>query len=197
VIRQFAVLLLAAAACAADPVSLANEGIRLAVPKVGPLTLSWPTLAKKGSSERGEKPAVKLAAGRATLTYGEGIVVEARLVKAGIELTFNQAPAEGTNLRADLELSKALRGAITWQIGDKKGEFPAEKPAKPFLFQGNATSFFLLKGADPVLDITTPEWAYQQLQDNREWKSDQIQWWFHAPVMKDRLTMVIGIKAGK
>lgn len=196
-IRPLVLLAVAAAIFAAEPIVLANEGIKLSVPKVGPLTMSWPTLTKQGASTAGDKATVKIVGNRVQLTYPDATVIDARLVKAGVELALNQMPKEAQNLRAEMNLPIALRGAVTWQIGSQKGDFPAEKPAKPFLFQGNATAFFLMKGDAPLLDITTPEWAYQQLQDNREWKTDAVQWWWHAPLNKDHLTHVIAIKIGK
>lgn len=197
--RTCVLLLAAACIAAADPVALAADGIHIQAGKAGALVLAWPTLTGKDSAKTGEQAKVKLSgAVRAALTYADGTVVDVRRTKTGLELTFNHMPSEATVIRAGMKLPVALRGELTLQIGNEKGGFPADKPPKPFLFQGNATTFYLVKGEDPQLSLTTPEWAYQQLQDNREWNNNNsLEWWFAAPLNKDHLTIPISISVGK
>ncbi len=71
----------------------------------------------------------------------------------------------------------------TWKFdgGEAKG-FPKEKPAKPFLYQGNASLFTLTDAASHGISFTVPEHSFHQLQDNREWGWKIFQWQVLVPI---------------
>ena len=61
-------------------------------------------------------------------------------------------------------------GSGTYAIGGAAAQtFPAEKPAKPFLYQGNADRIEIVHPTGPGFSIVIPPYSFQQLQDNREW----------------------------
>ena len=75
----------------------------------------------------------------------------------------------------------------TWRIGDRVDQpFPQKQPVKPHLFQGNASTFSFSSVDGHRVTITVPEYAYQQLQDNREWGWKIFAWWCQIPFNKDK-----------
>ena len=82
----------------------------------------------------------------------------------------------------------------TWRIGDGDAKpFPAEKPAKPFLYQGNATRFEFTNVDGKRIRLDLPPYSYQQLQDNREWNWNVFAWWFQSPFNKDKADYVVTV----
>jgi hypothetical protein len=66
----------------------------------------------------------------------------------------------------------------TWTIGlGSVKSFPQDQPDKPFLHQGNAGSFTVKDAAGHTVAISgLTDYAFNQLQDNREWGWKIFQW---------------------
>lgn len=184
-----ACLLTTAFVAAADTLSYADNGIAVTVPgPTGLVVFSWPDLSLPGN-KFAKATSTKVDGNRAVLTYADGTTITALLNGGTLSLTLSQAPSEGKAVRLSASLPMSLKGA-SWAIGDKTGTFPAEKPEKPFLFQGNKDTFAITQDGAQRLAISVPQWSYQQLQDNREWKTNTFFWMALAPINTDNLTQV-------
>ncbi len=74
--------------------------------------------------------------------------------------------------------------------------FPLEKPAKPFLYQGNADTLTLKNFEGKALTFQVPQYSYFQVQDNREWGWSIFEWWFAAPCNAGQKTYKVKITPG-
>ena len=171
-------LLVPATACAAD-VSLNDEGVGIAITGMGGFTVSYPTL------QPGDlKPVQKKVKGKqADLTYAGDIGLHVELGEGGkVDLRFSNVKAM-KSFTLQTMIGSHFGDGGTWTIG--KGQptaFPAEKPAKPHLYQGNAAGFTLTDASNHILSITGfPDFAYQELTDNREWGWKIFAWKLHYP----------------
>lgn len=190
--RAIIAILCSSAVYAADILSYADRGIAFTLPGTGLVILSWPELSLP-NNKTAKATATTVDGQRATLTYADGTVIATSLNGGTLTMTLSQAPAEAKSVRIACSLPMSLVGA-TWTIGDTSGAFPAEKPAKPFLFQGSASGFAVSQGGAKRVGITVPQWSFQQLQDNREWKTNSFWWMAIAPINKDNLTMSVVVE---
>lgn len=182
------------AAYAAEILSYADAGIAFTMPGTGLVVLSWPELTLPGN-KTAKASATKVDGKQAVLTYPDGTTITTSLGGGNLTMTLSQAPAEAKGVRISCTLPMSLVGA-TWNIGDASGSFPAEKPSKPFLFQGNKDTFAISQGGAKRVGITVPQWSYQQLQDNREWKTNAFWWMAIAPINANNLTMTVVVEPG-
>jgi len=185
VLRGLVLLCGLALAGSADAASLAagGDGVAIDAGTFGKFTLSWPELELEGGGER-LKPVEKSPAGKqAVLKYAGGAEVRVTIGEDGaITYAFSNPPANLRAYRMDMLIDFSFHEGGTWTIGDGEATpFPAAKPAQPFLFQGNATSLKLTNFESRSLLFTTPPYAYQQLQDNREWNWSIFAWMFITP----------------
>jgi hypothetical protein len=188
-----ALLATTAVVAAADPLAFADQGIGFTVPGAGYVTMSWPEITLQ--SGKSKATATTVDGSKAVLTYADGTHLHLTLHGTTLTMTLDQVPADSKGVGASFTLPMSLQGA-DWTIGSKTGVFPAEKPEKPFLYQGNADACTITRNGKPVLAITVPQWSYQQLQDNREWKTKNFFWFFTAPIMQNNLTMTVTIAPG-
>ena len=80
-----------------------------------------------------------------------------------------------------IDFSFAAGGS--WKAGDgAETPFPAQKPAKPHLYQGNAASLTLRNVEGATLKLAVPPDSFQQLTDNREWGWKIFGWQCDVPV---------------
>ncbi len=185
VLRGLVLLCGLALAGSADAASLAagGDGVAIDAGTFGKFTLSWPELELEGGGER-LKPVEKSPAGKqAVLKYAGGAEVRVTIGEDGaITYAFSNPPANLRAYRMDMLIDFSFHEGGTWTIGDGEATpFPAAKPAQPFLFQGNATSLKLTNFESRSLLFTTPPYAYQQLQDYREWNWSIFAWMFITP----------------
>lgn len=177
-LRLLACLMLAAVAAAAD-VKLGDGGISVSVKGMGDFGVEWPVL-QPGD----KKPVQKKVSGRhADITYAGDVKLAVDIADGGkVELRFKDV-GKLDKFTLGMLVGSQYGDGGTWQIG--KGEakpFPAEKPAKPHLFQGNAGGFVLRDAAGHSLAIGGfPDYAYQELTDNREWGWKIFAWKVHIP----------------
>jgi hypothetical protein len=153
--------------------------------------MEWPEL----TGAKSQKPTSKRhQGGTATLTYPDGTVLTLTIAGDDVAVSFDRAPAGVDGWRCTTILPSSLRRGGSWQIGDKSGEFPREKPAKPHLFQGTQSDVRITDVSGAKLLITVPPYSFHQLQDNLEWGWDAFGWWFKAMLDKDHLKSRLTIK---
>lgn len=170
-----------------------DEGIRINAGTVGGLTMEWPELI--GPGNKSLKPTGKRhEGGKATLTYPDGTVLTLVITGGDIALTFDRMPAGIDGWRCNTILPSSLRRGGAWQIGDKSGEFPREKPPKPHLYQGTQSDVRFTDISGAKLLITVPAYSFHQMQDNLEWGWDAFGWWFKALLDKDHLKSTLAFR---
>jgi hypothetical protein len=172
-----AILTTAITAAEPAPPALGDDGVAIAVDRLGTLVLAWPAM-QDAAYHRTRPTAVHRAAdGRsATLDYAGGGRVVARLAGDGVDLAVEQAPSGADGLCVEMMLPPAVRQGWTWSCDAATGPFPATTPEPPHFYGGGATAFALAAGGRRALAITAPAGAYQQLTDNRAWNWDVCCW---------------------
>ena len=161
------------------------KGITIDAGAMGSFTLSYPKMKYRGK----EQGAAETRADKngASLRYGFGgqLEVETRTTGPGageIVLSFGGTKSGIESFKMDMHITNHFRRGGKWEIGDAKGAFPKSKPPKPHLFQGShKRSFTLINFEGKRLSFSVPQYNYQQLQDNLEWKWDIFAWWFSVP----------------
>lgn len=163
----------AAQAAAATPeglfaVKLGEKEITISTSTAGTFSITYPRLVT-----RGEKliPPVQIAkdAGGVSLLYAGGGKGRVRLDQTSLAIAFSDLPADVKQFRMEMLIPINFAGSGTYSIGGAAAQtFPAEKPAKPFLYQGNADRLEIVHPTGPGFSIAIPPYSFQQLQDNRE-----------------------------
>lgn len=173
---------LAAGPGRAANLSCSGDGVVIEAGTFGTFTLTWPQLEPDGGNRL--KPVEQNPAGKqATLKYAGGAEVQVTIADDGtITYAFRNPPANLKSYRMDMLIDFSFHAGGKFTIGDGDARpFPAAKPATPFLYQGNATTFKLTNFEDRSLFFTAPAYSFQQLQDNREWNWSIFAWMFIAP----------------
>jgi hypothetical protein len=163
---------------------LTQEGLLIEAGSAGQFTLNYPVLVgDKWDDVR--KPIEKTVSGNtATLRFDGPARIEVAWQSADRILTFTpiNVPAGVKSLRADMLIDFSYINGGCWQIGQgKETSFPAQQPAKPHLFQGNADTLKLRNFEGATLTVHVPPYSFQQLTDNREWSWKIFSWQFSAP----------------
>ena len=172
--------------------SLSDDGVALACGSMGTFTLAYPQL-DLGDGKKHEPVEKRVQGSSATLTYEGGGKIEVAAASGKISLTFGAMPAAAKALSAEMLIAPNYSEGGRWSIGEAKGEFPKDKPAKPHLFQGHARSFDLANINNKRLSFALPEFTYVQLQDNREWGWNTFWVQFKIPYLPDRQTVEIAV----
>ena len=75
------------------------------------------------------------------------------------------------NVVVEMHIPISFNQGGKWKIGVTTADFPKEKPAKPHLYQGHASSLRIsnYEGCDRTGPVETPEYSFLELSDNREW----------------------------
>ena len=188
-----AVTLCSATISAADAgaLTLVEKGVRIPVAGLGEVVLPWPSYAKPGSDDKLKPQSQKIEGKKAAVTYADGTVLTVTIAGDQVELSASKAPAGYTVITAVMILPPTIRNGGHWKIGDKAGDFPADKPSTPHLYQGNETVTIFTKPGMQTLRITVPQYSYLQITDNREWKWDAYSWMFNSPVSADHLRQTL------
>jgi hypothetical protein len=175
-------LLVSGRGWAAD-LSLADAGIRIDAGNMGQFTIGFPNLLSD-AQDRIYQPIEKSVAGaKAVVKYAGGGVLTVAL-KSADTVTFDclNLPSEVRKVRLEMFIDFGFSEGGTWQAGDGPPvPFPKQKPARPFLFQGNNSTLTLTSAQGKSLSIGLPPYTYQQLQDNREWNWAIYQWGAFLP----------------
>lgn len=174
--------LLTAAASAAD-LKLGDKGVVASVTGMGSYTISYPVL------QPGDlKPVQRSVNGNRTeLTYAGDIGLSVELSERKVTITFRNVPTTVERFQLSTQIGPEFSDGGTWFVNANPPKpFPATKPEKPFLHQGNAASFTFADAAGRSLTIAgLPDFAFQQLQDNREWGWKIFGWHTWIPYNRD------------
>lgn len=185
-------------AAGATPAELkaGEKGIAISAGSIGEFELEYPVLRNEAQQPVHKKIEAKASGRTATVKYEDGAQVAVAIEGSDVEMKFSNVPGDVKSYEATMLIVIGFNKGGKWKIGDTTGEFPREKPAKPHLFQGNQTSFLLTNPQGLSLSIRTPDWAYQQLTDNREWNWPIFAWRFTAPFNPDNPNGKISFATG-
>ncbi len=123
----------------------------------------------------------------ASLKYANGATGTVTLVDGRkLAIAFTGVPAAATSFRLDSQIPFNFTQGGTFAVGDGDPRpFPPEQPAKPHIYQGNATMIALGHPQGGGVRITLPDYSYQQLTDNREWNWKVFAWFGQVPLSQD------------
>jgi hypothetical protein len=173
---------LCSSAWAAD-LQLNEQGLGLTITGMAHIEVPWPMLMP------GEKKPIEshLSARSAELKYANGAEVSISLAPGGVvEYRWHHMPKEVVSFHLTTSVGADIGDGGTWRIGAGPATaFPKDKPAKPFLYQGNDNGITITDVIGHSVTITVPDHSYQQLQDNREWGNPIFQWQAWVPYNKD------------
>ena len=191
-------LLLAASARAAE-LRFGQDGIELDAGSIGKFILDYPLLldaARKTVHKIQEK---NVAGKSAALKYEGGAQLDLAMGDGGkVLLKMAHMPPDVKVIQLDMHIPIAFNEGGKWKIGDKEGEFPKEKPAKPHLYQGNATLLKITNYEGKSVLVGVPEYSFLELTDNREWNWAIFHFKSVTPVDPGRteLTVTLNTQAG-
>ena len=183
---------------AAATLSLEDDGVHVDAGSMGAMVLSYPVLAPEQSGAPDRAPVGKsLAGGAAVLQYEGGATVRVQAADSG-EITYAFSGIAGgvKSWQATAIIEFSYQQGGKWKIGATEGTFPVEKPAKPQIFQGNAADFVLTNAEGKSLAFHVPQYAYQELTDNRAWNWGVYAWHLHVPYDPSSPTAKIIVAAG-
>lgn len=180
----------------ATTIELTEDGIHLTAGPDAKYTLGYPqpvTAAKKNLAITGRQ----VDGRKATLTFEGGGRAEVALGDGEIALSFTDVPTGTKMVYTTIRIPTDSGIGVKWSIGGTaSGELPKDKPAKPFLFQGNANSLELTSPSGAKLALQLPDHTYHQLQDNREWGAGIFQWQCWPAYYPDAANPRIVIRVG-
>jgi len=122
------------------------------------------------------------------LKYTGGATAQIR-VEAGKSATirFSNLPPQVQQFRIQMLVPFTFGNGGKYAInGDVPQPFPQDKPAKPFLFQGNAQAFAVIHPGGAGFNLGGfPLGTFQQVQDNREWNWSMYSWFALVSIPAD------------
>jgi hypothetical protein len=167
-----------------ESLRLTREGLEIEAGGAGKFTLAHPVLVGAKWDDVRKPVETTVSGDSATLKFDGGARVEAvlRPGEGMLTLTPVNLPAGVKSLRVTMLIDFSYSTGGSWKIGDgKETPFPAQKPPKPHIFQGNAETLTLRNFDGATLVLTAPPYSFQELADNREWGWKIFQWQFNAP----------------
>jgi len=176
-------------------VKLTDKAIGISNGTAGQLDLNLPTILVGDKSIASTETKLAADAKSLDITYPDGTT--ANIAQSGKEITisFKDLPKGATAFKIDSLIPFNYSNGGTYSIGGEIAKpFPKEKPAKPFLYQGNASTITLIHPTGTDLHITLPPFSYQQLQDNREWNWSIFGWMMTGPLAPDETNQSFTIK---
>lgn len=171
-------------------VTLSEQGAELACGSMGTFTLAYPTL-DLGDQKKHEPAERRVQGASATLTYDGGCTVTVTVDGGKIAYAFANAPASLKGFNTEFLIPPNYSEGGRWRADAASGAFPKEKPAKPHLFQDHARAFELTDLNNKRLALALPEYAYLQVQDNREWNWNTFWVGVKVPYLAERPTYEI------
>lgn len=164
-----------------------DGGLAIDAGSMGVFTLSYPILLSETNDELLKPIEVQATGKQAVVTYAGGARLTLSVRDDGtVDLTGSGLPAVVRKYRMDMLIDFGFAEGGTWQAGDGPSTpFPKDKPEKPHLYQGSTSLLRLTNFEGKTLTLETPQYSYQQLQDNREWNWKTFAWMFIAPVQGD------------
>lgn len=185
--RLFLILFTSLTTFAAD-FKATNSGVEIAAGSLGGFTLTYPEFEPAHKIIE-----VKAGGTQATVKYQDGAECLVSVEKDAVGVSFRSVPADVKSWKMTTLIDIGFAKGGSWRIADKDGVFPAEKASPPHLASLNGTTFWIKNAQGQSLAFTTPEFAFQQLTDNREWNWAVYHWQFIVPWMPDRSTAKIQV----
>ncbi|HRH98449.1 MAG TPA: hypothetical protein PLB55_21085, partial [Prosthecobacter sp.] len=163
-------------------------GVEVGAGSLGSFTLTYPEFepARKVIE-------VKAAGANATVRYEGGTECAVSVTKDEIGLSFQNVPAGVKSWKMSMLIDIGFAKGGAWKIADKEGSFPAEKATPPQIASLNGTTFTLKNSQGQNLSFSTPDYAFQQITDNREWNWAIYNWQFIVPFNTDQPTAKIKV----
>jgi len=187
-LRALTVLAFFIASASAAELNTTRDGVEISAGSLGSFMLTYPEF------EPVHKPIeVKAAGASATVLYEGGAECSVAINNDEIGLSFKGVPADVKSWKMSALIDIGFAKGGTWKIADKEGAFPAEKSAPPQFASLSGNSFQLKNAQGQSLSVTTPDFAFQQLTDNREWNWAIYNWFFMVPFNADNPTAKIRI----
>ena len=160
----------------AASLSLSQDGVAIDAGSLGTFTLTDPQLIDDSQNVLHKLVEKSISGQKATLAYEGGGHIEFAIKEGVVGMRFSNMPPDTRKYMMDMLIDPSFAKGGTWRVGDKAGVFPREKPSNPHLFQGNADTFRLADATGQALLLKIPEFAYQELNDNREWNWNIYEW---------------------
>ena len=163
---------------------LTQEGLAVDAGSDGQFTLTYPVFVGARWDDVRKPVEHKVTGNTATLRFDGDARLEVALQPAEGTLTLTpvNVPAGVKSLRGAMLIDFSYAGGGAWKIGDgQERPFPAQKPAKPQVFQGTADALLLRNPAGATVTVQAPSGSFQELTDNREWGWKIFAWHFDAP----------------
>ena len=175
------------ASASAQPAELkaTEKGIAINAGSIGSFEMEFPVLRNAGQQPVHKKIEAKATGKTATVKYEDGVQLDIAIDGSDLAMKFSNVPGDVKSYEAVMMIDIGFSKGGKWKIGDSSGEFPREKPANPHLFQGNQTAFQLSNAQGQSLSVRVPDYAYEELTDNREWNWPIYAWKFTAPFNPD------------
>ena len=186
--KSLPLLLLCLSTLAAAELKTTNSGVEIAAGSLGGFTLTYPEFEPAHKIIE-----VKAGGTQATVKYQDGAECLVSVEEGAVGVSFRSVPADVKSWKMTTLIDIGFAKGGSWRIADKDGAFPAEKATPPHLASLNGTTFSIKNAQGQSLAFTTPEFAFQQLTDNREWNWAVYHWQFIVPWMPDRSTARIQV----
>ncbi|MBB5039084.1 hypothetical protein [Prosthecobacter dejongeii] len=168
-------------------------GIEVVAGSLGNFVLTYPEFVNASSQPVHKQTQASASGGTATVQYEGGAQCTMTVAKDEITLTFSQIPADVASWKVTTLIDIGFAKGGTWKVGETAGTFPAEKPKTPQIASLGSTTFQVKNAQGQSLDITTPDFAFQQLTDNREWNWAVYHWMCLVPYLPDSPTATFKI----
>ena len=176
-----ALVLTASLTSEAADLKLTSSGIEISAGSLGTYTLTYPEFSNQASAVVHKIIEVKAGPNAATVRYEGGAECAVSINGDEINTTFKAVSADVKSWKMSTLIDIHFSKGGAWKIGDQTGPFPIDKPKVPQLASLSATSFTLKNAQGQSLAFTTPDYAFQQLTDNREWNWAIFNWQFILP----------------
>ncbi|MFA6561514.1 MAG: beta-galactosidase [Verrucomicrobiia bacterium] len=192
-------VLAAAGAESSTSLRLTREGLAIEAGSAGQFTLAYPVFVGEKWDDVRKAIETKISGNNATLKFDGDTRIEVALQPGEGALTFTpvNVPAGVKSIRVTMQVDFSYAMGGSWKIGDgKETPFPAQKPPKPHIYQGNAESLLLRYSDGATLVLQVPPFSFQELTDNREWGWKIFQWQFNTPCQTGVAAMRVKIVFG-
>lgn len=163
-------------------VRLSNNGVAIDAGGLGSFTLEYPVLIGDRWDKVRKPIETSVAGNTAAIKFDAGARIDVALQGGELTLTPVNLPGDAKSIRLNMLIDFNISNGGTWKAGaGADTPFPAEKPAKPHLLQGNADSFTLKSFEGGTLTFAVPAGSFHQLTDNREWGWKIFAWQVSNP----------------
>lgn len=173
-----------------------DKGVSVEAGSLGQFELSYPAFSDGSQKAVHKLVEVRPAGSGAALKYEDGASVEVQAGAQGeVSFSFTNIPADVKSLSYEVLIDIAFNKGGTWKMGGKEGAFPKEKSAPPQIYSGNTSKAVITSAQGRSLSISSPDFAFVQLTDNREWNWGIFALKFFVPFNPDQLIQKFTITA--